>query len=258
MRSPFSVLLLTAIVGCAATDYVYSPESANTMMSNSIPASRTQIPPEQPKGSVEVASFGVTALSVNQEKVPAVHVRMVVSNDGDPATWRVDATQQLIELPGQGQSAPLYVNSDVQPVDKTVPVGMREKRTIDLYYPLPATVNTEGELPEFDMLWNVDTGTRPIAQRTSFDRLEPQYYDYWDYPYGTSWPMWAGYGPYWWYDPFPYYGVSYVNPRPIVHGGGHGSTVHVGQFQGRYNATPRVTTPAATATRPAAPSAPRR
>lgn len=198
------LFLIGAAAACAETPtYFYAPEAANLTRGNLL-ASETKIPPEQPRGSVEVASAGITEMSPRAgEQVRALHVRMFVDNDDDPETWTVDTRQQFVDLTGVGESAPMFARTD----QKTLPgvtIARRERRTLDLYYPLPAGVHDPGDLPAFDFLWQVTTPTRPITGRTHIERQEVVdpvvYSDVWM----------SGWGPYWWwYDPmYPhvYYG----------------------------------------------------
>jgi len=100
---------------------------------------------------------------------------------------------------------------------------------------LPDTVRSESQLPKFDLLWQVNTPERTVASRTSFDRMDkaPEV----AYATPVGWPLWAGYGPYWWYDPF-YPRVVFVHSRPIVvHGTGR---VTVGRFGGRFHPATRA------------------
>ena len=227
-----SALLLA--VGCAGTPaYVYSPEAANTQTSQGFPAERTAIPQEAPQGAVEVASYGVTEINPQGTRIPALHVRMVVTNDGDAVPWHVDTSKQMAEIPGEGRSRALFVNSDVreQPI---VTIGQHERHVMDFYFPLPETVRADSTLPRFDMLWQVDTPARQVASRTVFDR-EAEPADQVAYAgYDSAWPLWAGYGPYWWYDPF-YPGVGFIHARPFAfdHFRGH---VGVGRFGGHFRA----------------------
>jgi hypothetical protein len=198
------LFLFAAVAACAeGPSYFYAPEAATVQRGNLL-ASETKIPSEQPRGSVEVASAGITEISPKPgEQVRALHVRMFVDNDDDPATWTVDTRQQFVDLSGVGESAPMFARSDRQTLP-VVSVARRERRTLDLYYPLPAGVQDPGDLPAFDFLWQVNTPARPITGRTHVERrevVEPEVYS----------DVWMpGWGPYWWwYDPmYPhvYYG----------------------------------------------------
>ena len=84
----------------------------------------------------------------------------------------LDTTQQLVEIPGEGRSAPMYVNADVRTMPNLT-IARHERRIVDLYYPLPATIRGDAQLPRFELLWQVDTASRTVASRTDFDRAEP-------------------------------------------------------------------------------------
>jgi hypothetical protein len=221
--------VIAGMLGCAGTsDYVYTPDTANATAAG-LPAARTAIPQEKPQGAIEVTSYGITELRRDDARIPALHVRAVITNDGDDTPWTLDTTQQLVAIPGEGQSRAMFVNSDLNTLP-TVTIAKHDRRVLDFYFPLPDTVRGESKLPRFELLWQVNTPERVVSSRTAFDRVdkEPQV------AYATvGWPLWAGYGPYWWYDPF-YPRVVFIHTRPIVvHGTGR---VTVGRFGGRFHA----------------------
>jgi len=226
---------ISGMLGCAGTsNYVYTPDTANATAAG-LPAARTAIPPERPQGAIEVVSYGVTTLRQSNAEAPALHVRAIVTNDGDSAPWQIDTTKQMLAIPGEGQSRAMFVNSDVGTLPN-VAIAQHERRVIDFYFPLPAGMQDPSKLPHFDLLWQVDTPARTVASRTSFERVdrEPEATAY---AVAAPWPYWAGYGPYWWYDPF-YPRAVFLHTRPIViHGGGH---VTVGRFGGRFAPSGRV------------------
>jgi hypothetical protein len=234
MKTPIHMLVAVGVgtFACGDRSYVYTPETSNAV-TGGLPAARTPIPQEKPQGAVEVASYGVTQLQQGDARVPALHVRMIVTNDGDDTPWQLDTSQQFVEIPGEGRSAALYVNSDVQTLPK-VTIARHERRVLDFYFPLPQTISGDAQLPRFEMLWQVTTPARTVASRTSFDRLEQQ--PQVAYAYDMRWPYWAGYGPYWWYDPL-YPRVVFIHARPIVIRD-HRSHVVVGRFDGHFR--PRV------------------
>jgi hypothetical protein len=219
------------MLGCAGTsDYVYSPDTANATAAG-LPAARTPIPQEQPQGAIEVVSYGITELRRDAAAAPALHVRAIVTNDGDDQPWTLDTTQQLVQIPGEGQSRAMFVNADVGTLPN-VTIGKHERRVLDFYFPLPDTLRDESRLPRFELLWQVHTAARTVASRTAFDRVDKEP----AVAYGTvatGWPLWAGYGPFWWYDPF-YPSTVFVHVRPLViRGPGH---VVVGRFGGHFRA----------------------
>jgi hypothetical protein len=225
------VLVIAGMLGCAAnSDYVYQPDTPNATAAG-LPAARTPIPQEAPQGAIEVTSYGVTQLQRDGRTIPALHVRTIVTNDGDDRPWTLDTTQQLVEIPGEGRSRAIFVNADVGTLPGAT-IARHERRVIDLYFALPDTLRSASQLPRFDVLWQVGTASRMVASRTSFERVErePDV----AYAYGTvAWPLWAGYGPYWWYDPF-YPSVVFIHARPYhFHGSGR---VVIGGFGGRFRA----------------------
>ena len=225
------VLVIGGMLGCAAnSDYVYQPDTANATAAG-LPAARTPIPQEAPQGAIEVTSYGVTELRRDGMKIPALHVRAIVTNDGDAQPWTLDTTQQLVEIPGEGRSRPIFVNADVGTLPN-VSIALHDRRVIDLYYALPDTVRSASQVPRFDLLWQVNTPARAVASRTSFDRVDraPEVATTVEV---APWPYWAGFGPYWWYDPF-YPSVVFVHSRPY-HLRGSGRVV-VGGFGGRFHA----------------------
>jgi len=225
------LVVITGLSGCAAnSQYVYTPDTPNASAAG-LPAARTPIPQEAPQGAIEMASYGVTELQRDGARIPALHVRAIVTNDGDDQPWTLDTTQQMVEIPGEGRSRAMYVNSDVGTLPN-VTIARHDRRVLDFYFPLPDTIRDASRLPRFDLLWQVTTTARTVASRTSFDRVtqEPAV------AYETApmaWPLWAGYGPYWWYDPF-YPGAVFIHAHPYrFRGPGH---VVVGGFRGGFHA----------------------
>jgi hypothetical protein len=232
------LVAIAGMLGCAGTsDYIYTPDVANAT-AGGLPATRTPIPQEKPQGAVEVVSYGVTELRRDSLKIPALHVRMIVTNDGDDTPWTLDTTQQLVALPGEGQSRAMYVNSDVGTLPN-VTIAKRERRVLDFYFPLPDTARDPAHLPRFELLWQVNTPVRTVASRTSFERVEQEpEVAYEAVP--ATWPLWVGWGPYWWYDPF-YPRVVFLHTRPyVIRGSG---PVVVGRFGGHFYARGTRTTP---------------
>ncbi len=235
-----SVLVACGLGACATTDYAYAPDIPNSVAAG-MPAQSISIPQEAPQGTVQITSYGIAALSPSGTTVPALHVRMIASNDGDNQPWTIDTSKQLVEIAGEGQSAPMFANADVQTMP-IVTIAQHERHVIDLYFPVPATVRSDAQLPGFQVLWQVTTPARTVASRTAFDRVDRDQYAS-DGAYDTGyvdygWPYWAGYGPYWWYGGFGPGFVGYAHPRPFRFGRGgivHGP-VHVGHFGGHFRA----------------------
>ncbi len=218
---------LACLAGCgSAGRYVYSPEDNATARVSGRPAALYDVPPQAPHGQVRVATLGIATLEPRGEdghRVRTMHVRMIVDNDGDVAPWQVDTREQLGTLPRYGQSRAAFVaSSEGRPPLVTVAPGA--SATLDLYYPLPADMQHAAEIPEFQVLWRVQTPEGAVAERTRFERLRleppPAYYAYgpgWGPGWGTGWgwydPLWADYA-FW---GAPVLGGVWVE-RPVVQG----------------------------------------
>lgn len=212
-----SALTAALVTGaCASRKYVYQPAVNTSAMVEGRPASYYAIPPEAPRGDVRLATFGLVDITPQDEDddMRGVHIRMIVANNAD-VPWSVDTREQRLALPNDGESRPAYATVDVgQPPVIEIPPG--QKRTIDLFFPLPAHMQKEKELPSFDTLWRVQTsGGGFVAERTPFERLDvTPVYDrsYYGAGYYGAW------GPTYWYDPWyprgAFHGV-YVSPRYI-------------------------------------------
>src|SRR4051812_15925709 len=120
-----------SLAACAtANDYRYSPEQA-TVAIDGEPATRIAIPRERPQGHVALASFGQTEIQGGQRRIPTLHVRLEVANDGDTTPWTVDTRQQVLDADGR-RLTPAFASSDAsQP--PVISIGQRQKRIVDLY-----------------------------------------------------------------------------------------------------------------------------
>jgi hypothetical protein len=232
VRTIFAIALSAIVlVGCAQGTYIYRPAQQATATVGNLPAARYAIPPERPTGEVLIASSGLTELPGAASRTPALFVRMIVTNNSDDTAWVMDTQQQAAIIAGQKQ-APAHVNTFNQP-GPSLEIPRGEKRVVDLYYRLPGKVDGEAAGPQFDVAWNVQTGARLIAERTSFDRtsVEPVYVSDYYYPYGY-------WGPYYWHDPlwwpYPYsYGSVYLG-GPRYYGVYRGYGYHGGYVRGPY------------------------
>ncbi|MDB4960206.1 MAG: uncharacterized protein JWP01_205 [Myxococcales bacterium] len=198
-----SIVVLGLVAACGSgTSYIYAPEGAD-ITAGSV-STEFQIPPEEPRGEVRVQSGGITEINSDGQKIPMMHLRLSVANNSDQNPWTVDTREQLLDIPGRGRATPRFVNTD-RDRGPLLQVPRLDQRVIDLYYPLPPGVTDPDDLDGFDLVWQVRTGPRLVAQRTSFGRvnIEPEVYP----------SLYAGWGSYWWYDPFyPSYGYIYTQP----------------------------------------------
>jgi hypothetical protein len=201
------ILIGALVAACTDTPvYYYAPEQAAVRRAG-MPTRIEKIPPEAPQGTIAISSQGLTR---GQRGELALHVRLVVSNEGDDQPWSVDVREQMVEVANVGRSQPQFANAGIQSLP-TLSVARREQRVLDLYYPVPPGVEEADDLPGFDVLWQVDTGARAISGRAHIMRREVV-----DPPSTTIYA--SGWGPYWWYDPW-YPRVVYrpIYIRPHVH-----------------------------------------
>jgi hypothetical protein len=130
-------------------------------------------------------------------------VRLVVDNNDDTGPWHVDTREQLGTLDSHGQSRPAFAAA-TRGGPPVLQIAPGTSDTIDLYYPLPASIQKASLVPHFEVLWRVQTPETLVSERTSFERLRvepapsPGYYAP-GYAYGMEW---AGPPYYGWYDPF--------------------------------------------------------
>jgi hypothetical protein len=212
------VLVLATVAGCApAAQYIYRPEQNATASVAGRPAALYQIPPEAPRGDVRIAALGIATLQPQGggTRVRAMHLRMIV-DDNDDAAWTADTREQIGVLDGAGQSRPAFAaTSRGQPPAIEIPAG--GSVTIDLFYPVPAAMQSASQVPHFHVVWHVHTPARVVAERTSFERLRIETAAPPSYVYAMTWwgPGW--WGPVW-YDPlWPRFGFSGAVVLPPVY-----------------------------------------
>ena len=206
-RTKLALLALTTVAlgACAEGNYLYRPVQQGTATVSGLPAARYAIPTEKPEGEVLVVSSGVTEIKPDKGPMRVLFVRVVISNNSDETTWRFDTRKQGAVFEGKPAVAAAYVNTFGQPLP-VVEIARGQKRTLDFYYPVPAGTETSGDLPQFDLTWNVETGARAVAERTSFDRFRVERVYPSAYYYGSPYySRWGYYDPYW----GPYWGPRY-------------------------------------------------
>lgn len=204
-----ALLSIPIVLGASCVDvpaYYYAPEAANAMRAG-LATHVEKIPHEEPQGTIEISTMGITT---GQRGEKALHVRMAIDNQGDDTPWTIDVREQLVEVPGVGRSQPQFANAGVQTLP-TLDIPRRERRVIDLYYPVPPSVHDADDLGGFDFMWQVTTPKRTVSARTRIDRREVA-----DPPAHVHVSAWA---PYWWYDPwYPrvVYRAVYVAPHAHI------------------------------------------
>ncbi len=146
-----------------------------------------------------MSSAGITKLVLGEEEepVPALHVRFVISNNGGKEDWMLDTRDIHLDFDGLEEMSPALVNAAETGLP-IIAIGPGQKRVVDIYYPLPPRFRGAEDIPSFDVLWKVQTDERTVAERTPFDRIRlvPESTTTVYYNYGL------GFSSYWWHDPY--------------------------------------------------------
>jgi hypothetical protein len=210
-RTSAAILLVGLAVSCG-TAYEYVPTTGATTRVYGRPAADYGIPPEAPRGDVQIASYGLTDIkpqdrSTGGPTVRALHLRVELMNKS-ATPWTFDTREQRLNLSGRGPIAPAFASANAGSSLPRVVVPPNQKRVADLFFPLPFDLQQVDKIPEFDAQWQVDAGGRVIAQRTPFQLLilTPDENGAWGSDYGPG----GGYywsGPYWMSTDFTYNGV---------------------------------------------------
>jgi len=207
----FGAALLCA--GCASTDHAYRP-TTHGVPGAAAPSADYAIPGDHPQGDVQLFGGSVTEVQFRQggRRIPVFQVQMIVANSRAAAQWAIDATAIKLVVPGAGEYRPLMVNADAG-TPPLVLVDPGETRVINLFYPAPAGVNSDQQLPVFTVVWQVTAGAGTITRRTTFERSPldrgraARSFAFHDEDPGRE----MGFGPRWWYAPWypwPSYGYG--------------------------------------------------
>jgi hypothetical protein len=198
-------LSMSAALAACESQYSYVPTTSATAIVAGRVAADYAVPRDAPRGNVRVASYGiveVTASSAPDEYLHALQLRLIIANHSD-RPWTFDTRDQRLELEGRSMSGPAFVSANLGSPPPLITIAPGGTRVVDLFFPLPTDLQDASEVPTFDALWRVDTGTVLASERTPFERLqvEPDA-DYGPYDYGVN-DYW---GPPYWYNPlYPQY-----------------------------------------------------
>jgi hypothetical protein len=159
-------LVPLALVACSPQRYAYAPASTTSAelgTSTTNPSIATYaIPSDAARGEVRVATLGV--------EDGAVHVRLVVTNRNDDATWSVNESEQQIELDAEYGRIEEPARPVAGKAPQVVEIAPGKSASIDLFFPVPPEFEDAKDLVAFDVVWTVRAGDRPIMQRTAFER----------------------------------------------------------------------------------------
>ncbi len=238
-----AVIVAAMPIAACENTYTYVPTTSATVATGGDLAAEYPIPADAPRGTLQVESFGfadVSSPSAPDQQLSALHLRLTLVNHGTKA-WTLDTRAQRLDLDHRGAGAPAFASADkgTPPVVIVPPSG---KRVVDLFFMLPADMQSAGRLPAFDAMWQVNDGDQLVQGRTPFERLVVEPTPAYTYDYG-SYDYW---GPPYWYNPhYASYGFrgELVVPRAyhrhpvIIHRGIHNGE-HRGAFHDPLRATP--------------------
>ena len=130
----------------------------------------------------------------DSDSEPALRTRFIIANERGQQDWSVDTrTIQIQFSVHRAPIAPAFVNTNGTGMPVVI-IPRGESRTIDTYHVLPANLEDMEDIPQFDVLWHVQTDTETVSQRTPFDRREIAPPPNTTLMYGGAWGM----GPYPW------------------------------------------------------------
>jgi hypothetical protein len=197
IRTLSSGAVLFLLMACASNQYKYVPAEHQKEGKRSAEAVYSE-PSNESTGKVRVEAKGITELEQqgNHEKIPALHVRMAISNNKEKQNWYIYPKDQFISFPNQGPSYPILIRAGGKETSQ-VEIKPTELKTIELYFPLPGRAESESEIPEFDFHWRLKAGQSEVKEVTLFDRITLPIRVASNYPYGYDYPFgWesAGWG----------------------------------------------------------------
>ncbi len=158
------------LVGClGANQDLFYPAAANSRLGRH-PAVTYALPAAAPLGDVQITSLGETEIRPGSAaKEEEVAVRLVVENDSDVRPWSVDLRRVALTFVGDHATGPVEAEIEGQGSQSPIVwVARGQQRTIDLYFVVPPAEVERTTLPDFDVTWQVQTGTGLIARRTTF------------------------------------------------------------------------------------------
>lgn len=168
------------------------------------------IPPEAPRGRVELASYGLAELTPDGGlPMTALHVRMTVANQRDDVPWSIDFTRTRLDIPGEHRIAPTFVNANIPTLPLAI-VERGERVLADLYFALPPRIAAENDLRKFDVTWVVARDGRLLESRTRFEHARK------GAPLEATPVPPLGASRAWWFDPAYPWSTYYHRPGRLV------------------------------------------
>jgi hypothetical protein len=203
---PLSLFFLSIILACA------SPRGARfePLGEGDIVTDRKTIghfiPASDPVVKIEITAIGVSSIrpAVDWPVIRALHLRVSIDNQSEKDLWCLNTRQQIVTLPGMGDSRPAYVFSTEETLPE-IQVGPGDDSVFDLFYPLPEAFQEIKEIPYFQFDWTIEAQEIRLESHDIFERtfLEPEVNLIEPYePYALGYAYGPGEAGTWWGDPF--------------------------------------------------------
>lgn len=190
--------VVLAVAATCAADFGYVPESITT------------VPRDNPRGTVELVSFGIAELT--PAELPAMsclHVRLAVGNWRDVGPWHIDLREVELGI-RHDRFAPLFINSDRPDLPVAV-IPRLQRRIFDLYYLLPPRLAGPNAFTQLDVEWQVKTS---YGVETGLTSLAPSEQPL---PRTGVTLLVTGWGKHWYIEPTYPWPQFYRRPGPIAH-----------------------------------------
>lgn len=140
-------------------------------------------------GTIDVVSFGVAELVVDDRPISALHVRETFANRSDNVPWTVELAVSNLEIRGSRDARAFLINSDLRNLPIGI-IGRGERRIADLYFALPA-----GAAPEtFAITYRINTPDHRFLGKAELVRATRT-------AETTEWLPPPGWGASWWANP---------------------------------------------------------
>jgi len=165
-------------------------------------------------GWVRLTTYGVVDVRDPADAaihLRAVHVRVLLRNENS-RVWTLDVRDQRLEIPQHGRSTPAFAaTSDARPdVLPVLVVAPGETRVADLFFPLPADLQSVAAVPAYDAITWLNVGDDVAVARTPFAALV-----------AAANGRREGWAPPFWYNPF-YQDFAFLHaveiPRALAKG----------------------------------------
>jgi hypothetical protein len=172
------ILGVVVLLACAPTQYVYAPVRTTAAEIGETTAAVHFAPPDAPRGDLRVgvvgiddlppqATSGLSRTAMHQAHGRrAIRVRVLIANRSDER-WTFHGSEQRI-VAGR---ADLRAQSEALDVAPSIDIAPGARETVDLLFPLPASLERPNDLAAFDLVWTLHLGGRVHTERTAFERF---------------------------------------------------------------------------------------